>query len=188
MEIVEEPIGEYEIKQVQQVRLLQIGKWTTYRKNDKDEWVEHETGVFTDAKGNLLSVIPFRFFYGIKKSFGVGQSPLIGLAYQNIEHWQSSSDQQNILHVARVPILFSKGFDENDTITASANTRLNSSSTDADVKWVEHSGAAIGAGAESIEALEERMRQSGAELLVKKDIASTATEVRGDKDANKSTS
>lgn len=186
MESVTESDGEYNVKTVQQVRLLKIGKWTTYRKNDKDEWAEYQSGICSDSAGNPLKVIPFRFFYGAKKGFGVGQSPLIGLAYQNVEHWQSSSDQQNILHVARVPILFAKGFDAEEKITVSANAAITSTSVDADVKWVEHTGAAIGAGSSAIEALEERMRQSGAELLVKKEIAATATEVRGDKDANKS--
>jgi len=30
--------------------------------------------------------------------------PLLDLAWLNVEHWQSASDQSNILHVARVPI------------------------------------------------------------------------------------
>jgi hypothetical protein len=35
----------------------------------------------------------------------MGISPLRDLAYLNVKHWQSQSDQDTILHVARVPIL-----------------------------------------------------------------------------------
>lgn len=34
-----------------------------------------------------------------------GKPPLIELAHLNVKHWQSQSDQDNILHVIRVPIL-----------------------------------------------------------------------------------
>jgi len=44
------------------------------------------------------------------------------------------------------------------------------------MKWVEHSGAAINAGKEDLAAIEERMRQAGAELLVIKPGQVTATQ------------
>ena len=37
--------------------------------------------------------------------------PLLDLAWLNLAHWQSSSDQRHILHIARVPILFARGMD-----------------------------------------------------------------------------
>ena len=88
--------------------------------------------------------------YGKRLGYMQATPPLLELAYTNVEHWQSKSDQQNILHVARVPILFARMLGEGD------------------LKYVEHTGAAIEAGRLSILDLEDRMRQAGAELLVSK--------------------
>jgi hypothetical protein len=178
MESVNEDDGEFAEKTVQQVRVLDPGKWRTFRQNEKKEWVLYEEGTTT------LSVVPFVFFYGNKLGFGIGESPLEDLAHQNVEHWQSTSDQQNILHVARVPILFASGFD--GELKIGAGSVATSESAESDLKYVEHSGKAIEAGKLAIQALEDRMRHAGAELLVKRSATVTATEVRSDNEANKS--
>jgi Domain of unknown function (DUF4055) len=164
---------------IEQIRVLSKGAWQLYRKNQKDEWVLFGEGATT------IDFVPFVFFYGKKLSFGVGQTPLIDLAYQNVEHWQSSSDQQSILHVARVPILFARGFGDS-TITIGAGSAVSTGEENAELKWVEHTGQSINAGKESILALEERMRQAGSEMLVKRAGNTTATQVLSDNEANKS--
>ena len=170
--------GEFLEKEIEQVRVLRVGAWEIYRKNDKLDWVLFESGL------NTFKKIPFVFFYGIKKGFGHGISPLLELAYQNVEHWQSSSDQQNILHVARVPILFASGIDQDDKIVFSASVAATSSNPSARLAWVEHSGAAIGAGREAILDLENRGIASGAELIVKRSSMVTATQVNSEDKSN----
>jgi hypothetical protein len=54
------------------------------------------------------------------------------------------------------------------------------------MKFVEHTGAAIDAGAKSLADLEDQMIQAGAELLVKKPGDRSATEAANDAEANKS--
>jgi Domain of unknown function (DUF4055) len=150
------------VKPVEQVRVLEPGKWSLWRKakpDDNDSWAIVKDGTTT------IPVIPFVPIYGKRKDFMVGLPPLLELAHQNVEHWQSKSDQQTILHVARVPILFGKDIGESE-IVAGAGAFIRASSKDADVKYVEHSGKAIEAGRVSILDLEDRMRQTGAELLV----------------------
>ena len=134
-----------------------------------------------------LKKIPFVFFYGLKQDFGVGAPPLLDLAYQNVQHWQSDSDQQTILHVARVPILFAKGFSEADTIVVGSSAACRSSNEQADLSYVEHTGAAIEAGRQAILDLEDRMRQTGAELLVQRPSVATATQITTEGEGNKST-
>jgi hypothetical protein len=172
--------GEFGTKQVEQVRVLVPGAWQLWRKMDtKDDWAVFDEGTTS------LSEIPFVFFYGIRKAFGVGLPPLLELAYQNVEHWQSSSDQQTILHVARVPILTITGADEAQvTVGASQAIKLPLGGT---MGFVEHSGAAIEAGRVSIQDQEERMRQTGAELIVLKPGDITATQVQSENEANKCT-
>ena len=186
LEHVTEPDGEFGEKIVKQVRVLEPGTWRTYRKikvqdSIVEQWVLHERGTTT------LNKIPFVFFYGARKGYGLGMPPLLDLAHMNVEHWQSSSDQSNILHVARVPILFAKGFQETDVLVVGASSAARSNSPDAELSWVEHTGAAIEAGRQSLLDLEDRMRQTGAELLVQKPKITTATQVTAEGDGSKST-
>ena len=164
LEAVEEPDGEFAVKVIEQVRVLEPGKWTLYRKSTpeagKETWTVFEEGTTT------LPVIPFVPIYGLRKDFMIGVAPMLELAHANVEHWQSKSDQQTILHVARVPMLFTKDIGADTQITVGAGTFIRATGEDADVKYVEHSGKAIEAGRVSILDLEDRMRQIGAELLV----------------------
>lgn len=173
--------GAYGLKSVEQVRLLEPGKWSTYRQNEKNP----EIWDLIEEGDTSVTFIPFVFFYGTRKGFGIGGSPLRDLAYQNVEHWQSASDQQTILHVARVPILFGRCLGEG-TLTIGAGSMASSDNEKAELKYVEHTGAAIEAGKDSLTALEERMRSTGAELISLKPGFATATEVSSDGEATKS--
>ena len=161
MELVEEDYGEYGTKQVEQVRVLYPGRWETHRATDAlDNFVLYESGATS------LDYIPFVPFYSGRQGFMLARPPMIELAHMNVAHWQSASDQQNILHVARVPILTVSGINDPKwtmTVGASAAISLPDGAT---MSFVEHSGSAIGAGSKELEELEERMRQAGAELLV----------------------
>jgi len=179
LESVTEYVNDFEEKQVEQVRVLYRGSWQVWRKMDnKDEWFLFDEGTTT------IKDIPFVFFYGIRKETGIGDAPLVELAYQNIEHWQSCSDQQTILHTSRVPILAIIGADHDTTITVGASSAVKLP-IGSSMMFVEHSGAAIEAGRTSILDLEERMRQTGAELLVLKPGDVTATQVQSENEANR---
>jgi hypothetical protein len=160
LETVNEPNGEFAMTAVEQVRVLEPGKWTVYRKKSDDTWAMYDEGATS------IDVIPFVPVYGLRKDFMVGAAPMIELAHMNVEHWQSKSDQQTILHIARVPMLFAKDIGAETKITVGAGAMINASSKDAEVKYVEHSGKAIEAGRISLLDLEDSMRQVGAELLV----------------------
>jgi hypothetical protein len=172
MECVDLPDGAYGSAKVDQVRLLEPGRWEIHRQNEKKEWVKKEEGVTS------LSYIPFIPVYGKRTGFMMGKPPLLEMAHLNVAHWQSASDQQTILHVARVPILTVTGVDDGTsfslTVGASAAVKLP---IGGDMKFVEHTGAGIAAGATDLASLEERMRQAGAELLVLSPGKVTATQV-----------
>ncbi|WP_219117078.1 DUF4055 domain-containing protein [Janthinobacterium sp. UMAB-56] len=162
LESVSEPNGDFDTKEIEQVRVLGRGTWQTWRQSEtgsKKEWTLHEEGVTS------LKIIPFVPVYGKRLGYMQATPPLLELAHSNVEHWQSKSDQQNILHVARVPILFAKMLGEGG-ITVGAGSAVKSESPEGDLKFVEHNGKSIEAGRLSILDLEDRMRQAGAELLV----------------------
>lgn len=169
VEIVAETSTDDEFKEeiIEQVRVLDVGRWRTYRKKEDPttrevKWLLHEEGTTN------LPKIPFVPVYGEKIGFMRSRPPMAELAYLNVEHWQTKSDQQTILHVARVPILFGKGMDSDQDITVGAASAVISDKPEADLKYVEHSGKAIESGRLYILDLEDKMRQIGAELLVVK--------------------
>lgn len=169
-ETVTEPDGAYGEVEIEQVRVITPDRWEVHRKNEKDEWILFDFGI------NTLGVVPYVPVYTDRLSYMLSAPPLLELAHLNVKHWQSDSDQSNILHVARVPILAAIGVDDSYELIvgASAATKLPMG---ADLKFVEHSGAAIGAGLEDLKTLEERMRQIGAELLVLAPGQVTASQV-----------
>jgi len=169
MECVDEPDGEYGVKSVNQVRVLTPGAWEVHRQNEKKEWFQYDSGTTS------LDIIPYVPVYGQRTGFMIGRPPLIEVANLNVAHWQCASDQQTILHMARVPILAVIGVDDQFEMTVGAASAVKIP-TGGDMKWVEHTGKAIEAGADELEALEERMRQSGAELLVLRPGKITATQ------------
>lgn len=172
------PDGVFGESAVERVRVLEPGRWAVWERVD-DEWLEIEAGE------SGLSMVPFVPLYGTRVDFMRGLPPLLDLAYLNAKHWQSQSDQDTILHVARVPILALVGGDKTTALTVGSGTAV-SLPAGGDLKFVEHSGAAIAAGQAALDALEAQMIQSGAELLVRKPGARTAAEALGDAEASKS--
>lgn len=188
-EMVEEddPENKFKPKQVEQIKVLYIGKWEVYRKkkgsNSQEEWMLHDQGETT------LPLIPVIPFYTNQLGFMFAKPRLMELAYLNVKHWQSQSDQDNILHVARVPLLAFIGMDNpasNPTnksdVTVSTSSAIYVPMPDGDVKYVEHSGKAIEAGAESLKSLVEDMRMAGAKLLEKEKQA-TKTAAQANEEA-----
>jgi hypothetical protein len=177
MERITEPAGQWGTTTVDQVRVLERTKWSTYRKSaDTGNWELHEEGPVT------IGCIPLATVYTGRTGFLTACPPLLPLAYLNVEHWQSASDQQNILHVARVPILFASGFGDG-ALTVGAASAISNDDPASRLAYVEHSGAAIESGRQSLLDLEERMASLGAELLVSDPSAAaaqTATKTNAD--------
>ena len=169
MERVEEEDGQFGTKCVEQVRVLTPGAWAVYRAGEKEgEWVVHSDGVTS------LDYIPFAPCYGKRTGFMTAKPPLLEVAYLNVKHWQSQSDQDNILRFARVPIVAMVGAEgghgpngEKLPVKLSIGaSSINVLPMGAELKFVEHTGKAIEAGQKSLDALENQMRQAGAEFLI----------------------
>lgn len=158
----EDPFAQIEIEQVRVLDRTETGVTVTlYRQDNKKDWT-----VFEEATPIGVSEIPVVPFYASRTGFFAAE-PLLGeLADVNIAHWQSQSDQRNILHAARVPILFGAGFAEESGIVVSAKAAMTTPDAQASLGWVEHSGAAIGSGRQDLKDLEFQMQTHGMQLLV----------------------
>ena len=179
-EFIDQPKDEFSIDKIEQIRvfdLIDSNVWSRVFQKSKSSghWEQ-----FGDSVVTGLSEITIEPFYAEKSGYFRGTPPFEDLADLNIAHWQSQSDQRNILHSARVPILFGKGLPETAEIKISASSITKSTSPDADIKFVEHSGAAIGAGQADLQHLEDQMRVMGLKVM-QEAVPMTATgEMRGE--------
>ena len=175
METVCEDDGLFGEKLVKQVRVFSRNdsgvRWETYRQPDNAaDFVLHDSGTVTIGE---IAVAPV---YIARTGFMQATPPLADLAEVNLAHWQSQSDQRNILHVARVPILFGAGFpDDTAPLEIGAARMVRASDPAAKLAYVEHTGAAIGAGREDLKDLEFQMQALGLELLIPRPGGQTAT-------------
>ena len=149
--------------------LVQIWELQKSRRN-KEKWVmvdEYETGI---------SFIPLVTFYSEREGLMLSKSPMLDLAYLNVEHWQSKSDQRSILTVTRFPMLaLSGGTDDDGELTVGPNNWLFTPDPQGKFYYVEHTGAAIDAGRNDLIDLEDQMAHYGAQFLRKKPGNETAT-------------
>lgn len=177
METVQVETGKWTTQNIQQVRVLEPDSYRLYRLSAKQEVNNVKQWVLFAEGPVSIGVIPLATIYGDRTDFMMARPPLLDLAYMNIEHWQSSSDQSNILHVARVPILFASGF-ENSEIKIGATSAVNNDDPASKLEYVDSGRAApaIEAGRTSIKDLEERMSLFGAQMLIKVPGTRTATE------------
>jgi hypothetical protein len=138
---------------------------------EEDEWMNSSPPQQMDIEN-----IPLVTFYADRTGLLEGKSPLEDLVDLNISHWQSKSDQTNVLTVARFPILAASGITkEESSVLVGPRQLLWSSNPDAKFYYVEHEGASIAAGRQDLLDLEEAMAEYGADFLRKRPGDVTAT-------------
>lgn len=171
--------GKYGEKAEHRIRLYEPGKWEVYVQGiggwaiKNDENGQPMSGVTT------LDYIPLvTYMIGEKMSEMTAMSCLADLAELNCIHWQSSSDQRNVLHYARLITYFGKllQVDESGKVIFGANKMIHSNSPEGDLKIVEHSGAGIEAGRNDLKDLELTMAMFGLTMMLPKVSGVTATE------------
>jgi hypothetical protein len=191
-EVVEIPEGDFGVKEVGQIRVLEIGKFRIFQEDDKGNWVEKPElgGEMLDRNGKPFPYIPLITIYAMQPSaFMTAPPPLLDLAYKNVEHYQVHSDYRNCLTMACFPILAVSGYksDEDGKITVGPTTLMQFSSENAKAYYVEHSGKALGSARTHLEDLKQEMAASGLQLLMPK-TGATPTATGEAIDAAKSTS
>lgn len=162
--------GKYGVTIVEQIRVLEPGRWEVHEKQNASAWQMVEEGETSLDYIPIVSFIP-----GEKKSMLTGKSPLFDLAELNEYHWRSKSDQTNILHFARVPMLFGKMLDI-EAMKQSPHNMTISNDENGDLKYVEISGKAIEAGQKDLSETESKMAMWGLQQLIPRTGSQTATE------------
>ena len=174
-EVKVEGNGQYSDKEVDYIRVYTPQDWQLWRRdseNDEDEYTLVDEGVHSFGE------IPMASYYISRSGVLTANPPLEDLAFMNLAHWQSMSDQRNILRFARVGLLFAAGFSEEEMeegLTIGPNQLIRSTNADAKVSYVEHNGHAIQSGQEDLDKLEDRMKVLGLQPLMQRSGNQTAT-------------
>jgi hypothetical protein len=152
--------------------------FTVWRQDKVGNW-------FVFDEGALLGMpeIPVVPLYTNQTTFFVGEPPLLDLAEINIAHWQSTSEQRNILHVARVPFLHMAGFQTPEDPETGRRKEIEVSihsvamgNENSKVEWVETNGNALAAGSADLADLEAKMDALGMAIVTPRSGNTTATE------------
>lgn len=161
-------VDEFNQGEVERIRVVEPFLQRVYEKVKEDG--KEEDWILIEAITTTAPFIPLVTFYTNKTGFMQGQPWLLDIAHLQVAHWQGDSDQRNILHIARIPILFGKGFGDDDSqvqIEIGSNTFVRGPSN-SDLKYVEHTGKGIEAGAKDQKDIEERIQTLGMEMLIKR--------------------
>ena len=171
-EVTVERRGNNSDVEVIRIRVYKEDVWELWKFNDEDDTFDREKfGV------NTFGAIPLVTFYPKRTGQLTGAPPFEDLAWLNLGHWQSSSDQRNILRFARAGVLKALGFGEEELedIAWGPNFIIKSTNDKAIFDTVEYSGTAIKAGEEDLLRIEERMQLLGLQPFIEHTAQSTAT-------------
>ncbi len=173
-ENVIERVGFAEIVR-ERIRVLTPGFFEVWQKvkpkGKKEKWMlieQGETGI---------AFIPIITFYSQRTGLTLSKPPLEDLAFLNTRHWQSMSDQINVLTVARFPMLAVAGATDQSGTTMRIGPRQLLATKDPNGRfyYVEHTGKSIESGWKELESLEKSMEAYGSTFLKKMPGNETAT-------------
>ena len=181
-EYVSVPFGEFGDKTIRQIRVLEPGKYRVFRReSDRDvETGSGSDGWYVHEEGNIsLPVVPLAVTYSQKLQDFVSTPPLLAIANLNISHAQRNADLQHSLHVAAMPILVLKGFDDaEDPVGLSCNSAILLP-PEGDAMMVEPASSSFDAQQAYLDKLEEQMASLGiSTLFAQKQGAETAESKR----------
>jgi hypothetical protein len=170
-----ESSGEFGDKEVDYIRVYTPEDWQLWRKDESEQQDDYQ---LVDSGLHSFGSIPIITYYVSRTGTMTAAPPMEDLAWLNLAHWQSMSDQRNILRFARVGVLFAAGFSEEEMeegLTIGPNQLVRSTNADAKVSYVEHNGNAIESGQSDLDKLEERMKVLGLQPIVQRSGNQTAT-------------
>ena len=166
--------GDFADKTIPQIRVYEVGLIRVFEEREnagkQKEWVEVEQIAYD------LPIIPLVTCYTNRTGLLCAEPPLRELGYMNTKHWAQQCSTDSLLQTASVPILMTTGLtDSGGKILVGAKNAIDLP-IGGDMKFVEHSGKAIGSGREALKDLESQMKAIGAKLLEPGSGTKTATQ------------
>jgi len=169
--------GAFDVQLIEQIRVYEPSIVRVFEKvkqaDGKGEWAQ------VDDHDTAYPGIPIITFYTDRTGVMTADPPHRELAHLNAKHWRQGSGLDDLVETAMVPILAGIGLDDRQQITIGARSAINLP-MGSDLKYIEHSGAAIGSGREHLHDIEDQMRKAGAKLLTPTSATKTATQAGDD--------
>lgn len=132
-----------------------------------------------------INRIPVATHYTSRTAFMESEPPLLDLALENVLHYQTRSDRQNVLHIASVPIPVFKGLRAKEGETQVGVNSAITVDTDGDAFYLEPEGKALDHSQQELKDIEGRMAALGLSQLMSD---SRAAETARSKEIDKSES
>jgi hypothetical protein len=139
------------------------GVWQVFEKEAGGKLQLVDEGPFEHPDG-----IPLVTFYAMQQGPLLAEPPFQHLAFLNIAHYQSTSEQRDLLAFARVGVWFAKGWSREELdrgLTIGAHRFVGSENPNASLEVVEHGGSALDAGRQDIMDLEAQMRETAHDVI-----------------------
>jgi len=157
--------GKFGEDTIDMIRVYEPDSWEIWERvaNSANEWSMVKDGT------NTLGEIPLTNIYFKRKGFMQADPSMGSLAWLNLQHYQSSSDQNNILRFARTGTYFGAGFSADEIKTSliiGVDNMVKAKNPDASLTVVEFQGHAIEAGSADLKQIEDRMEMLGAQPLL----------------------
>jgi len=166
-EVVSEPWGSFGEAQYRQVRVLEPGRWATYRVREAkdpsqpEEWFKHQEGE------TGLTTVPFTVVYSQREGLLLSDPPLLEIANLNLQHYALQAQLLHCLHVAAQPMLIVKGWDQASShLNVGVNNAL-SLPVEGSAFYVEPASQAFQSLQDELAALETQMASLGVAILAK---------------------
>ena len=166
-ETLEIPYGEFGVETVEQVRVLEPGRFRLFRKQPSrgGDWTEIDNGTTS------LDYIPFAVAYANRVGLLESNPPLEEIAWLNLKAYRCDSDQSNLLHISATPRQFLYGVPaELDEIDAGPESAI-ALPQDARVEFVEPAGQSFQARFQQLEKIEQQINQLGLAAIVGQKMA-----------------
>lgn len=169
-----EPEGPYGEEIKERIRILTPGAfelWERAEGQGQAQWV------LIDEGQTSLDYIPVGVFYANRINHYESVPPLLGLAYENVNHWQTRSDRQYALKFAGSPFPVFSGADPQN-VEWGMSRALFLPDSDASAQLLESSGSSLQASREELKDIEARMASLGLQMLVRETRAAETAEAK----------
>ena len=168
------PYGEFGEELVEQVRVLEPGRYRLFRKqaSRNRDWELISEGTTT------LDRIPFAVAYANRAGILESTPPLEEVAWLNLKAYRCESDQANILHVAAVPRYNLFGVPaEVDELEAGPNSAM-ALPVDARAEFSEPTGTSYSARFTELDRIEKQIAELGLAAVLGQNMTNQAAEAK----------
>jgi hypothetical protein len=167
------PYGDFGEEQVEQVRVLEIGRFRLYRKQASNS---RDWELISEGETSLADTIPFAVAYSGRTGILESTPPLEEVAWLNLKAYRCESDQANILHVAAVPRYNLFGVPaEVDELEAGPNSAM-AFPVDARAEFTEPTGTSYQARFTELDRIEKQIAELGLAAVLGQNMTNQAAE------------